>query len=321
MRAALLIAEREFKTYTTTVSFWVALVVAPLLLAGGAFVAAQGGSEIAPAATMKLARGADGAMTAQFSEAFPLGAEGRAKLARLVAEEGVGEPVKVAAAEAKAKTDPAAASRFALIMMLWMTLTGSLGMLLQAVVRERSNRALESLMAAARPFDIVMGKLIGVGAVSLVVLGAWFASALALGALNPGASDAIAQLLHGLADPLALARAMLIYVLAFGFYGLLTVAAGTRARDNADAQNLARPMFALLLAVFFTTLAANHSAGALGWLIYAPPFAPFMLLATQHSPAEEALALALLALAAVGAAVLATKGLRLSPARSWFKSA
>ena len=36
-------------------------------------------------------------------------------------------------------------------MMLWMTLAGSLGMLLQAVVRERSNRALESLLGQSNP--------------------------------------------------------------------------------------------------------------------------------------------------------------------------
>ncbi len=187
--------------------------------------------------------------------------------------------VQEVAPKAPRRGDVGALSRFSLVMMLWLTLTGSLGMLLQAVVRERANRALEGLLAAARPWEIVAGKLAGVGAVSVLVLAAWLGSAGVLAALTDGGGGLMSAVIAGLGSPVALLRAGLLYILAFAFYGLVTVAVGASARDSAAAQNLARPMFAVLLAAFFAALTAvSGAAGNLAWLAYAPPFAPFMLL-------------------------------------------
>lgn len=304
-----LIAGREFRTYAATASFWVALAVGPVLMGAGLLLAGGQAHRPAPAETLTLTVGPHGT-EARFSRNFPLSEASRAELVRVLDRNGAPGPVHVATA-AKPPIDAAGLSRFALVMMLWMALTGSLGMLLQAVVRERSNRALESLLAAARPADIVLGKLAGVGAVSMLVVGAWLGSSAALGALSP-ASGAVATLLHGLAEPATLLRAGLIYLLAFAFYGLTTVAVGAMARDNADAQNLARPMFALLLVVFFTAMAAvGGSAQSLAWLTYVPPFTPFMLLVAPPSPVAEMIAVVLLTLATVAAGVFAAHCLRL----------
>uniref|UniRef100_UPI002FCC4ABF ABC transporter permease n=1 Tax=Phenylobacterium sp. TaxID=1871053 RepID=UPI002FCC4ABF len=72
--------------------------------------------------------------------------------------------------------------RFAIVMLLWMNLIGALGMLLQAIVRERSNRALDSLLASARSSEIIFGKLLGVGVLSVFVLAAWLAAGAAVAA-------------------------------------------------------------------------------------------------------------------------------------------
>jgi ABC-2 type transport system permease protein len=200
---------------------------------------------------------------------------------------------------APAKTDKGAVARFALTLALWMTLTGSLGMLLQAVVRERANRALESLLASARPVEIVIGKLLGVGAVSAVVAASW----LAAGACAGGGAQV--PLLAAFADPAMLVKAAGLYSLGFAFYGLVTVAIGARARDSADAQNLARPMFAVLLMVFFATLAAAGGAHGLDGLVFFPPFTPFMLLMRPTGALVQGAALAILVGATAAAAWLA----------------
>jgi len=190
-------------------------------------------------------------------------------------------------------------------MILWLTLTGSLGMLLQAVVRERANRALEGLLAAAKPWEIVVGKLAGVGAVSALILAAWLGSAGALAVLAPSGAGLFHAVIGGVAAPLMLARAAGLYGLAYGFYGLVTVAVGASARDSAAAQNLSRPMFAVLLAAFFVALAAvSGAAGKLAWLVFAPPFTPFMLLLEPPGtlPARAQLASVALTLAATALA-------------------
>jgi ABC-type Na+ efflux pump permease subunit len=147
----------------------------------------------------------------------------------------------------------------------------------------------------------VIGKLSGVGAVSLLVLTSWLGSAGVFAALAPGGGGLIKVVFGGMGDPLMLGRAVAIYLLAFAFYGLVTVAVGASARDSASAQNLARPMFAVLLAAFFAAITSVSGAGDLGWLLYAPPFTPFLLLLR----APESLSLMSQVLAA-GLTVLAT---------------
>lgn len=363
-----LIAEREFRAYAATVSFWVALAVGPIAMAVVLALVAATSKPAAPsaveihaddprltaavqaavleaagmedrhyrivsaapsAADLSVSTAPDGTVEALFSANFPLSKIGRrlvartlerdAALAALKSGAGLRAPTQVrelAVAAAPSKFDRGSMSRFALVMMLWLTLTGSLGMLLQAVVRERTNRALESLLAAARPVQIVFGKLVGVGAVSLLVLAAWLGSTAALAPFAPSTGGFAGTLIKGLGDPLLLLRAAVIYVAAFAFYGLVTVAVGAVARDTAAAQNLSRPMFAVLLAAFFAALAAaGGSAGQLAWLVYVAPFTPFMLLLEPpgtYGLWTELIALGLMGAGTVVACRFAIRGLQLS---------
>jgi ABC-type Na+ efflux pump permease subunit len=344
-----LIAEREFRTYVATLSFWLALAAGPLLTATVFALAPAAGSSATVAVAIHaedpaLARSAlaaltdagpiesrhfrfvakneraslalqrsDNAVTMRFSSRFPLSAEGRLLVARTLErnlEEGRASgahrqaplvTVREAAGNSLlASKDDAAASRFVMVAILWLTLTGSLGMLLQAVVRERANRALEGLLSAVRPWEIMAGKLVGVGAVSALVFVVWLGCVVALSALGPRGEDAVSHVLAHLALPASLLRAAGIYLLAWLFYGTVTFGVGAAARDVTSAQNLSRPMFAVLLAAFFVVLACAFGARE-SWLLYVPPFTPFLLL--MHAPTELSAASQF---GAVGLVLLAT---------------
>jgi len=191
-------------------------------------------------------------------------------------------PPKADKAGGDPKVDPSAIGRFALTALLWLNLTGSLGMLLQAVVRERANRALEILLASTRPWEIVAGKLIGVGALSILVLAIWLASgAIVAQSSLAGAEQGVGQLvLAGFTRPADLALAAVVFTLAFAMYGAAMIGLGALAKDLPAAQNLSRPVFAVLLIVFFATLGqVIGMAGPIeAGFLYAPPFAPFMTL-------------------------------------------
>jgi ABC-2 type transport system permease protein len=352
IRSAWLIAGREFRTYAATWSFWLALLLGPLLL-GGALLAASGppaavqfavassDPQLAAAARravaealtvegQRVASGAEkganlhiqsvrsGGAILTFDQDFPLTPSGRMLVLRtLEAQRAAARttPNKAAAAPLVLAPSPpddlTQASRFAVVMMLWLSLTGSLGMLLQAVVRERSNRALETLLASAGPWAIVLGKVAGVGLVSILVLGAWLGSAGIAAALAPQSANVLPALLQAMGNPLLLGRAGLIYLLAYAFYGLLTVAIGALARDSASAQNLARPMFLVLLVAFFIVFSsAGGEKSGLSWLLYVPPFSPFILLMQPASLAAELAACALLVVSAGAAGWVATILLR-----------
>lgn len=354
LRSLLLIAEREFKTYVATPSFWVALVLGPLLMAVA--VAALGApspltvrivasdSRLHDAASIALAGAgpferraaveipaADAAVTLRVSRvgpqvrlessdpAFP-SASGRVLMRTAVERELAMDTVRTAGLPeprgAWAPAPPAATvgapaiARVGLVMMLWTTLAGSLGMLLQATVRERVNRSLESLLSAASAMEIVVGKLLGIGAVSMLVLAAWLVSSLALTAFTPQTAGGARVLLAAIADPVLLLKAAGLYGLAFGLFGTITIAVGSVATDAAGAQNQSRPMFAVLLAVFFVSMTtAFGGAGGLHWLVYAPPFTPFMLLLNPTDAMTQAAAAMLLVLVTVAAAFWAARGL------------
>ena len=316
-----LIAEREFRTYVATLSFWVALAVGPLAAGGGLLLAqnAQRPAEPIPIQIVSrdagLAHGAKAALldaTAlegrhfvfggsgarltvsavapqivelAFAENFPLSDTGRMLVARTLERDFARQtsdatPLTIRQkASHTSRPDAAAVARFLSMLVLWLTLTGSLGMLLQTVVRERATRALESLLAAASPWQIMAGKLLGVGGVSLLILVSWLGSSAMLSLVMPESGLAPA-IITELARPELLLRAAVIYCLAYAFYGSITVALGAVARDSTSAQNLARPMFALLVIAFFVALASAFGAAppAFSSLLYVPVFTPFLLL-------------------------------------------
>jgi ABC-2 type transport system permease protein len=365
-RPVFLIAEREFRAYVATLSFWVALVIGPLVVGGG-LLFAQGyhrgpalltvsiespdpalaqsvKTAIAEAGRLEgrhyrfgkigvplsIARIAPGRVALDFGPHFPLSASGRVLVARTLERDAARRHSSNAALEVHAtmpatpmrRLDAGTIARFALLMMLWLTLTGSLGMLLQTVVRERATRALESLLAAATPWQIMAGKLLGVGTVSLLVLAAWLGSSALLAIFSQG-TGSVAHIIAELAAPEALLRAALIYLLAYGFYGSLTIAFGARARDSASAQNLSRPMFILLVVAFFIPLASITAGAAPGpsWLIFVPPFTPFLMLLYPPGAIPvsiEFVLLALLLISSVIAARIAVRGFTLSDRKPLF---
>jgi ABC-type Na+ efflux pump permease subunit len=329
----LLIAEREFRTYVATWSFWLSLALAPFAagaamlfsvdhqsvariaieggdtfqsnsarialrdvgrLEGRTFVFGRGG------ARLNLSMSAPGILDITFAPRFPLSPEGRNLVDRSIERDAarlVSPNVPLVVREHFVQEPQSAIQgnlpRLAPMTMLWLTLTGSLGMLLQAIVRERANRALESLLASTQGWEIVTGKMLGVGAVSLLVLVAWGGTAAMLssfvhdGPLTPFTS--------GFSDPMTLARDAAIYVCAFAFYGSITVMLGALARDSATAQNLVRPMFVLLLCGFLAALTiASRNTDAQSWLVWIPALTPFLLLVIP--PASVALAPQLIAL-------------------------
>ena len=277
------------------------------------------------AADLSVSRAADGAVELHFGKGFPFSGAARALVARSIetgllrqemAASGSAPPLIREIVPPAPVSDAGQIPRIASMMTLWFVLVGSLGMLLQAVVRERANRALEMLLAAADPWEIVAGKLLGIGALSALLVSAWLGSVAVASVWASPADDGAGAIFVKIAAAANIARAAVIYVLAFVFYGLLTVGIGAMARDSATAQSLSRPMFTVLLVVFFVALGGvSGAAGALHWLVYLPPFTPFLLLLwdpDQISVATELGSLCLMLVSIVITGRLATGRLTVS---------
>jgi hypothetical protein len=164
MSPVLLIAEREFRTYVATLSFWLSLAIAPLAagvalffsgghqppavvsirggdrvivrsaslaveeagrLEGKSFVFGQGG------ASLVMSKPSPRSLDVTFSEGFPLSPLGRAMVRHVIERDLARGPTSMGAfvvsekaASAGAVTDVAGLSRLVTMAMLWLTLTG-----------------------------------------------------------------------------------------------------------------------------------------------------------------------------------------------------
>ena len=67
----------------------------------------------------------------------------------------------------------ASASGFVLGMVLYMFLLIYGGMVMQSVIEEKNNRVLEVMVSSVRPFDLMMGKILGIASVAVVQIVIW----------------------------------------------------------------------------------------------------------------------------------------------------
>jgi ABC-2 type transport system permease protein len=176
---------------------------------------------------------------------------------------------------------------YALVIILFLALMPTGVQVMSAVVEEKTNRILEVLVSSVKPFDLMFGKVLGVGAASLLQLGIWGASAAFLGTVaarlaGPTAGpDAAAQGSMTLpAIPTDLLLVTLIYfALGFLFYATAYAAVGAMCNTVQETQQVQFPVMGMLLAGYlgaFATIGRPESTAA-KVMSFLPPTAPFIV--------------------------------------------
>ena len=179
-------------------------------------------------------------------------------------------------------------------MFFFILMYGQL--VVQSVVEEKTNRIIEVIVSSVKPFDLMMGKIIGVGLVGLfqllvwVVLGgiAMVAVQMYLGADIASAMDtqqAVAMLddkaevmqdLNRLFSINWIQVAICLIVYFIGGYLLfssLYAMFGSAANDSQEAQQLMMPLSIILMVAFYTGFAATKNPeGAMAFWCSIIPF-------------------------------------------------
>lgn len=182
-------------------------------------------------------------------------------------------------------------------MFFFIMMYGSLVM--QSVVEEKSNRIIEVIISSVKPFDLMMGKIIGVGLVGLLQLlvwvvlggGAMIAVRLFLGIDMNMASGIESQqamemlqnnpeLMNGLVSGLLninwiqVAVCLIVYFVGgYLLFASLYAMFGSGANDSQEAQQLIMPVMIILMVAFYTGFAAaQNSEGAMAFWCSLIPF-------------------------------------------------
>ena len=123
-----------------------------------------------------------------------------------------------------------------------MIITGS--MMLQGLVEERANKLFEAVLACVSPRELMIGKLAGISAIGLSIVGIWVSAAVVIIQINP--SSPLGFLLPALAslgETPWIAAAMFFYFLAgFLTIGMIFLAVALIRDSMQEAQAYLMPI-------------------------------------------------------------------------------
>ncbi len=172
---------------------------------------------------------------------------------------------------------------FAMGFLLWSTVLTGAQILLISVIEEKSTRILEVLLTSASAAQIMGGKILGAGAVTLSVLTLWGVIGASIIAVTaPGVGADLWAVLVGRGLVLYF---MLYLVSGYLMYASIFVSIGAFCETPRDAQTLLTPvMLMLMVPLIFMAQSIRHpDAPILAVLSWIPPFTPFLMIARVAS--------------------------------------
>lgn len=164
-------------------------------------------------------------------------------------------------------------------LLLWMVVLTGAGMLLNSVMEEKSSRILEVLLTSASAPEIMVGKIVGVAAVTATVLVFWMTIAgVVMVVRSPDIARDVAEILvsHG-----RWAYFALYFLGGYLMFATLYVTIGAFCETAREAQTLLGPMMILMSVpvMFMSQSVAHPDAPLLKVLAWVPLFTPFMMAA------------------------------------------
>jgi ABC-2 type transport system permease protein len=202
---------------------------------------------------------------------------------------------------------------FALMFILFFSITTSSSYMLQSVAKEKENRTAEVLLTSLQPSQLMTGKVIGLGALALIQIAIWMGVGMAL--YNGGAS--LLDNLGGVTLPDGFAVYLLVYfILGYLVYSSALGALGALVPNTREGSQFTFIIILpLLVPLWFNTIFLEDPNGVAATLLslfpLTAPTAMVTRLATTSVPAWQPLAgIVLLAITAAGFVLLAARFFR-----------
>lgn len=193
---------------------------------------------------------------------------------------------------------------------------------MRSVLEEKNNRVVEILISSVKPFELMMGKILGVTGVALVQFGVWvvmiFASVMTLGSSNVGMVSGVAEVqmvlsaLSQINYGLILFVFVIYFLLGYLFYSAMYAAIGSAVDNETETQQFT--LFAILpmmLGFYGSITIMNNPDGPMSfWLSMIPFTSPIAMLARIPFDVpvwELALSIGILLISTLGMVFIASK--------------
>jgi len=177
-------------------------------------------------------------------------------------------------------SDALLAASFVIGLMIYISLTIYGQVILGAVVEEKETRIAEILFSSAKPFELMLGKLVGVGLAGLTQLGIWVTSlALLVGFLM--LQTDIAPFLAGAPHitPLMVVYFLLFFLLGYFLFASIFALIGSMVTTVQEGGQFAFPPIMVMLIGFYFSFAVirDPSSPLSFWVSIAPFWAPITM--------------------------------------------
>lgn len=169
---------------------------------------------------------------------------------------------------------------FVIGLMIYITLAIYGQAIMGAVVEEKETRIAEILFSSARPFELMLGKLVGVGLAGLTQLGIWVGTAAAFVAIL-AIQPEFAMMSGSLPPitPLMIFYFLVFFLLGFFIYASIFALIGSMVTSVQEGGQFAFPPIMLLLIGFYFSFAVirDPNSSLSFWVSIAPFFAPITM--------------------------------------------
>lgn len=173
--------------------------------------------------------------------------------------------------------DPASGLRLGLglagAFLLFFSIQTYGAMVAQGVVEEKASRVVELMLATIRPWQLLLGKVLGIGAVGLTQL-------VVLGGAGLLAAGVAGVLVAGAGILSTVLSVLVWYLLGFALYATVYAAAGSLVSRQEDTQSVLSPISIVVILGFvvgFNLLTSDPRGTTLTVLSMLPPFSPLLL--------------------------------------------
>jgi len=160
-----------------------------------------------------------------------------------------------------------------LVLIIYMSVLMYGIYVMRGVLEEKSSRIVEIIVSAVRPFELMLGKILGIGAVGLTQMVLWSVLGFALSAPAVLGAMGLSGIELPSIPPQLLVFFVVFFVLGFLLYGTLYAGVGAAFETEQDAQNFQGVItIFLVVPLVLITLIMNEPDGTVAVVMSLIPF-------------------------------------------------
>jgi len=165
------------------------------------------------------------------------------------------------------------------VMIIFMTIIGYGQILMRSIIEEKNSRIIEVMVSSVSPFQLMAGKVVGLGLASLTQVGVWFVFGFAIYNFR-GSLEISSHITETIFNPVFLTYFILYLLLGYIMYSTIFALIGSIVNTDKEAQNFIFPItMALILPVMIAMYIIQEPDSVIAiTLSLIPIFTPTMMI-------------------------------------------